>query len=170
MSWFETKEEKQQRVEKEYMALISRVRADLDDTFDQLNDTINKQQISISDLQNTNEHQEREIKHLKEQYAALKETVEDDLSIIETTKEQNELLKDNLHRATERERAKNSDEPYAEVVTWKLTDAGTLETSIDWNPAFIQHLLEHGYRGSSDSEIIERWLRGIYVQFSGNEA
>lgn len=170
MSWFETKEEKQQRVEKEYMALISRVRADLDDTFDQMNDTINKQQISINDLQNINEHQEREIKHLKEQYAALKQTVEGDLSIIETTKEQNELLKDNLHRATERERAKNSDEPYAEVVTWKLTDAGTLETSIDWNPAFIQYLLEHGYRGSSDSEIIERWLRGIYVQFSGNEA
>lgn len=170
MSWFETKEEKQQRVDKEYEALISRVRADLDQTFDQMNDTINKQEVAIGDLRNINEHQEREIKHLKEQYAALKQTMEGDLRIIETTKEQNELLKDNLHRASERERAKNSDEPYAEVVTWKLTDAGTLETSIDWNPAFIQYLLEHGYRGSTDSEIIERWLRGIYVQFSGNEA
>lgn len=66
--------------------------------------------------------------------------------------------------------AKNSKNPWAEIVATDYDQqTGQLRTTVDWNDAFIQSLISHGFRGKSDNEIIGQWLTSLYHNFSGND-
>ncbi len=167
MSWFETKAEKANRLQLEReqftKELLEQVKISFIDPIQQklkfevnrFGDIWDDLGTRIFKLEEANRDFQKQILELQEAKTTL-------------TK-QNEELVEQLDKASERDRVKDSDEPYAEVVSWSVDSSGNIETRIDWNPAFIQHLIKHGYRGGTDAEIIEKWLRGVYSQFAGVE-
>ena len=167
MSWFESKEEKTNRmaVEKEQLLKEFSKKVNDDLIIPRMDDLISK----LKTLEQAIDALSSQVLTLQNSNDVLKHSLKEYSDLLDATEEQNEILKVQLEKASESERARNSDEPYAHVISWHLDENGNLETSIDWNKAFIQHLIQHGYRGSTDEQIIERWLRGVYTQFAGIE-
>lgn len=53
--------------------------------------------------------------------------------------------------------------PHVEILKFDFDPAnpkiGSLE--LDWNKEFIKLLIEHGYRGNSDEELVDKWLNDV---------
>lgn len=65
---------------------------------------------------------------------------------------------------THREKMKKSSEPWVDVVSVKMQDekdpsSGYFE--LDWNDAFVRQLVESGYSGRTDEEIVEQWFNDL---------
>lgn len=56
---------------------------------------------------------------------------------------------------------KNSNEPWCQVVGEGIVD-GQLKLELDWNEAFIDFLLENGFTGKTDEEIVAKWMLMVH--------
>lgn len=64
---------------------------------------------------------------------------------------------------------KKSSEPWVEISGENYSDEGKqFELKLDWNHAFIKYLKNHGYKGKSDEEIIDKWLKDTAKQIDLN--
>lgn len=61
----------------------------------------------------------------------------------------------------EREKYAESDEPWVTVIGDGI-DKGQLKLELDWNEAFIKFLLENGFTGKNDEEIVARWILMVH--------
>lgn len=66
-----------------------------------------------------------------------------------------------VDEAAEHERLMDSDEPYCKVVGEGVVD-GQLKLELDWNSAFIDFLLENGFTGKTDEEIVAKWMLMVH--------
>lgn len=55
----------------------------------------------------------------------------------------------------------NPNEPYCHVVGEGVVD-GQLKLELDWNDAFIDFLLENGFTGKTDEEIVAKWMLMVH--------
>ena len=57
----------------------------------------------------------------------------------------------------------NNPKPDVKILKFDFDPAnpkmGSLE--LDWNKEFIKLLIDHGYRGSSDEELVDKWLNDV---------
>lgn len=61
----------------------------------------------------------------------------------------------------ERTKFKDSNEPWCQVVGEGIID-GQLKLELDWNDAFIEFLLENGFTGKTDEEIVAKWMLMVH--------
>jgi hypothetical protein len=62
----------------------------------------------------------------------------------------------------DREKKKNSSEPWVEVVSEKYDESTKqVEMKLDWNGAFIKMLRVHGYTGNNEQEIVDKWFQRL---------
>jgi hypothetical protein len=62
--------------------------------------------------------------------------------------------------------AKDSEEPWVEIVGEGLDPLKGLKIDLDWNQAFIVYLRTHGYTGAGDETVVGKWLVDLYKQIS----
>lgn len=63
-----------------------------------------------------------------------------------------------------KEKLKNSSEPWVDVVSVKMEDKNNPSSGyfeLDWNTAFVSQLVEAGYSGRTDEEIVEQWFNDL---------
>ncbi len=56
---------------------------------------------------------------------------------------------------------KDSDEPWFEFCGGEIHPEHGLQLQLDWNDAFIDQLRRHGYKGTSDDELIAQYIANI---------
>jgi len=66
----------------------------------------------------------------------------------------------------EREKLRNSDEPWVEVVGDEFDADGRIAIRLDWNKAFIKYLKSHGLRGQTDEILVQTWLAALQRESS----
>lgn len=79
--------------------------------------------------------------------------------------EEEEKLREELQlrekfRKERKARLEANEEPLVELVGSVDTEHGT-KIELDWNQAFINHLIANGYSGPTDEIIVQRWLELI---------
>ena len=94
-----------------------------------------------------------------------KETVEE--PVVEKTQEE-------IRRAAleaEKEAATKAGEPWVAVLDTQVnpTDIKNGFFELDWNNEFIEQLLDAGYSGESQEQIVDAWFRTIVMQMLGEE-
>jgi predicted Ser/Thr protein kinase len=63
-----------------------------------------------------------------------------------------------------REKMKKSKEPWVDVINVKMQDKNDPSTGyfeLDWNTAFVEQLVESGYSGRTEEEIVEQWFNDL---------
>lgn len=63
-----------------------------------------------------------------------------------------------------RKKMKKSSEPWVDVIKVNMEDKNDPSTGyfeLDWNSAFVEQLVEAGYSGRSDEEIVEQWFNDL---------
>lgn len=94
-----------------------------------------------------------------------KEAVEE--PVVEKTQEE-------IRRAAleaEKEAATKAGEPWVAVLDTQVnpTDIKNGFFELDWNNEFIEQLLDAGYSGESQEQIVDAWFRTIVMQMLGEE-
>lgn len=94
------------------------------------------------------------------------------LSVIEHHSESIKTLNEHYEKSTKLslkyfEHATRFDQgvPRAEIVSSYLDEDGKLNTELNWNKDFIQHLINCGFVGQDDKEIIQQWINNLLYQF-----
>lgn len=64
---------------------------------------------------------------------------------------------------SEKDRATANNEPYVRVVTVNFdpSNPGNGYFELEWNQLFIQELLEAGYSGRTEEEIVDSWFTNL---------
>jgi hypothetical protein len=52
---------------------------------------------------------------------------------------------------------KESDNPWVDIKGW-ATDEHGVKVELDWNESFVNYLKENGITGTSDEEIVQKWI------------
>lgn len=63
-----------------------------------------------------------------------------------------------------RQERKNSSEPWVDVINVNMEDKDDPSTGyleLDWNEAFVKQLVEAGYSGRTEEEIVDQWLNDL---------
>lgn len=63
-----------------------------------------------------------------------------------------------------REERKKSSEPWVDVINVDMEDKNDPSTGyleLDWNEAFVNQLVEAGYSGRTEEEIVDQWLNDL---------
>ena len=98
-----------------------------------------------------------------EELKAAKETAETEKALLNT---QLEAAKEELSmfraKRDEEEQRYNSKEPWVEIKSADFDPVKGFRIELDWNDAFIQLQKESGIKGTSDDEIIQKWLAMMY--------
>lgn len=72
----------------------------------------------------------------------------------------------NEEQLNDDERAqKESDQPWVKIVGDRVTEDG-IKIDLDWNEAFIKHLVSCGISGKDDTQIVQKWLALIAMEQS----
>ncbi len=61
----------------------------------------------------------------------------------------------------ERDKKRNSSEPWVEVIGEHIDDEGRIEIQLDWNDAFIKYLRRNNFRGATDDILVQAWLAAL---------
>jgi hypothetical protein len=87
--------------------------------------------------------------------------------VVEKTPE--ELRREALE--TEKEIATKNNEPWVAVLDTQVNPDNIRNGffELDWNNEFIEQLLDAGYKGESQEEIVDAWFRTIVVQMLEEE-
>lgn len=106
----------------------------------------NSQQISLDELAK-----------IKDQ---LKNQILDELKDQQTLK-QEEAKKRRAEEKAEQEKyfetMKKSPDPWVEIVGWVHTNTG-VQVELEWNDAFVNYLRSNGVSGSSDEQVVQKWV------------
>jgi hypothetical protein len=57
-------------------------------------------------------------------------------------------------------------EPYVSIIGEHVDPVNGIEIALDWNTEFITYLKQHGYTGTSDELVVQKWLQSLYVDIS----
>ena len=57
-------------------------------------------------------------------------------------------------------------EPYVSIIGEHIDPENGIELALDWNDEFIKYLKHHGYVGTSDELIVQKWLQSLYEDMS----
>lgn len=60
---------------------------------------------------------------------------------------------------------KQSDQPWVKIVGDRVTEDG-IKIDLDWNEAFIKHLVSCGISGKDETQIVQKWLALIAMEQS----
>lgn len=61
----------------------------------------------------------------------------------------------------ERNKQRNSSEPWVEVVADSFDEDGRISIKLDWNDAFIKLLRGSGFRGATEEQMVQMWLSAL---------
>ncbi|QDJ96496.1 hypothetical protein Xoosp13_310 [Xanthomonas phage Xoo-sp13] len=61
----------------------------------------------------------------------------------------------------EREKQRNSSEPWVEVIGQEFNADGDLKIQLDWNDAFIKYLRSNGFKGQTDDILVQMWVSSL---------
>lgn len=58
---------------------------------------------------------------------------------------------------------KESNEPWVNVVSTNFDEGNPKQgfMELEWNQAFIEFLREHGYQGSKEEEVVDKWFTDL---------
>jgi hypothetical protein len=98
------------------------------------------------------------------------EALEQQVTQLNTAKQQadQQLAEANRELAVFREKKaedearRNSKDPWVEIKSADFSDVRGFRIELDWNEAFVQHLKESGIKGTSEEEIVQKWLAFLY--------
>ncbi len=73
--------------------------------------------------------------------------------------------------ATEKELATEAGEPWVAVLDTQVNPENIRNGffELDWNNEFIEQLLDAGYKGETNEEIVDQWFKTIIVQMLEEE-
>jgi len=78
-------------------------------------------------------------------------------------KEQKEKLAKDLDDLLKKDETKrNSDTPWIEILSDGYDEKKGISISLDWNQAFIDYLTVNGITGSTDEEVVRKYLAFLY--------
>ncbi len=88
--------------------------------------------------------------------------------------EPKELTSEEIRRAAledEKNQATEANEPWVAVLDTQVNPDNIKNGffELDWNNEFIEQLLDAGYKGESQEEIVDAWFRTIVVQMLEEE-
>lgn len=67
----------------------------------------------------------------------------------------------------------DSDTPWVDIKGWYDDPEHGVKVELDWNVAFIDYLKEHNFSGSTEDEIVQKWiimlLRDMSEQHKGDK-
>lgn len=92
----------------------------------------------------------------------------------EKLKEANEKLKEverevGMFRtlAAEDDAHRNGTDPWIEIKSADFDPVKGIHIELDWNPAFVQHLKDNGFKARDDETIVQKWLAFLYEDLIG---
>ena len=59
-----------------------------------------------------------------------------------------------------------SDIPFVEIISDGYDSELGVQLQLDWNAAFIKELQSKGYKGSSDRDVVNKWLIAVHKQLA----
>ena len=92
----------------------------------------------------------------------------------DTTEEVKEPTSEEVRRSAledEKNQATEANEPWVAVLDTQVNPDNIKNGffELDWNNEFIEQLLDAGYKGESQEEIVDAWFRTIVVQMLEEE-
>ena len=99
----------------------------------------------------------------------IKKTIGIQPKIIEEPKTQEEIRREALD--AEKEAATKAGEPWVAVLDTQVNPDNIKNGffELDWNNEFIEQLLDAGYSGESQEQIVDQWFRTIVMQMLDEE-
>jgi hypothetical protein len=87
----------------------------------------------------------------------------------EVEKTQEEIRREALE--AEKQAATEKNEPWVAVLDTQINPDNIRNGffELDWNNEFIEQLLDAGYKGESQEEIVDKWFRTIVIQMLEEE-
>ena len=72
---------------------------------------------------------------------------------------------------TDKDRATARNEPYVKVISvdFEEDNPGNGYFELDWNKPFVDKLIESGYTGASQEEIVDQWFTELCRNISSQE-
>jgi hypothetical protein len=61
-----------------------------------------------------------------------------------------------------------SDTPFVEIISDGYDPELGVQLQLDWNTAFIKELKSKGYNGSSERDIVNKWLMAVHKQLAAD--
>ena len=111
-----------------------------------------KEKLGITQLQ-------QELDAVRESRKALEEALEHEQNRFSEVNNQLEAYR----KKEETDKAKyESKEPWVDIRSADFNEARGVRIELDWNDAFIAHLKNSGLQGTSDDEIVQKWLAFLY--------
>jgi len=94
--------------------------------------------------------------------------------IIEEEKQEVEMTSEEQRRAvleTEKEAATKAGQPWVAVLDTQVNPDNIKNGffELDWNNEFIEQLLDAGYSGETNEQIVDAWFRTIVIQMLEDE-
>lgn len=73
---------------------------------------------------------------------------------------------------SDKDKATAKGEPYIKVLDVKFDkdNPGDGYFELEWNKIFVKKLLDAGYSGSSDDEVVDAWFTGLCRQIAEDES
>ena len=104
---------------------------------------------------------------LKQALGVTPKIIEEEKPVVEKTAE--ELRREALE--AEKQSATANNEPWVAVLDTQVNpqDIKNGFFELDWNNEFIEQLLDAGYKGESQEEIVDAWFRTIVMQMLDEE-
>lgn len=70
------------------------------------------------------------------------------------------FVKKLLKRTPTAKSMRDNPEPWVQVVKANLDPSNPKQGyfELEWNPAFVRHLMDHGYRGPTPEDIVDQWF------------
>ena len=92
----------------------------------------------------------------------------------DTTEEVKELTSEEVRRSAledEKNQATEANEPWVAVLDTQVNPDNIKNGffELDWNNEFIEQLLDAGYQGESNEQIVDQWFQTLIRQMLGEE-
>jgi len=73
------------------------------------------------------------------------------------------FIKNLFSRKPTAKNMRNNPDPWIQVIKANLDPKNPKQGyfELEWNPAFINHLMNHGYRGPTAEDIVDRWFTDL---------
>jgi hypothetical protein len=78
--------------------------------------------------------------------------------------ERTRIAAEEAAREAEVAKMKESEEPWVEVKGMVQDPDKGIKIDLDWNDAFVKHLRENGYVGTSDDQVVQRYIAVLAKQ------
>ena len=140
---------------------------------DKLNERIEQLENEINELYQSNNN---DINNISTDVNNLSMELDSMTEMLDKVGKDNEVIITNQNRAIEQalkhvQHVTRFDQgiPRAEIISSYVDEQGKLNTEIHWNNEFIQNLVNSGFVGKNDNEIVQQWINNLLYQFREEE-